>query len=61
MCSDELLRDGERRQAEERLERLLVEGLDSGEPVEMTKQDWDEIRRDALARLQERRSAKPAR
>ena len=32
-----------------RLEMLLQEAEDSGEPTEMTSQDWDEIRREGLA------------
>ena len=55
----ELLRQAQKRQAEERLEQLLLEGLDSGEPVEMTKQDWEDIRNEALARIKQRQSAKP--
>jgi len=34
-----------------RLESLLLKGLQSGEPVEMTKTDWDEIRREAILQL----------
>ncbi len=55
----ELLRQAQRRQAEERLEQLLLEGLESGEPVDMTRQDWENIRSEALARFKERQSAKP--
>jgi antitoxin ParD1/3/4 len=40
-----LLRQELRRQAEERLESLLLEGLDSGPASEMTDADWDEMRR----------------
>jgi hypothetical protein len=32
-------------QAEERLEALLIEGLESGPATEMTDADWDEMRR----------------
>lgn len=35
----------------ERLEILLQEAEDSGPPTEMTAQDWEEIRREGLARL----------
>src|ERR1017187_1548643 len=40
-----------------RLELLLWEGEQSGEPTQMTPQDWDDIEREALAIL---RSKKPA-
>jgi antitoxin ParD1/3/4 len=47
----ELIRDDEKRKAEERLETLLLEGLESGEESELTKQDFEDIRREALAQL----------
>jgi Arc/MetJ-type ribon-helix-helix transcriptional regulator len=40
-----------------RLEMLLQEAEDSGEPLEMTSQDWDEIRREGLALIKARKSA----
>jgi antitoxin ParD1/3/4 len=52
-----LVRDDQKRKAQERLEALLLEGLESGEPTEMTKENWDEIRREAAARLKARSSA----
>src|SRR5690349_14804964 len=39
-----------------RLEMLLAEAAESGEPVEMTESDWDEIRRSGAARIKDRRS-----
>jgi antitoxin ParD1/3/4 len=47
----ELLRLDRKRAAEERLEELLLEGLDSGEPIEVTKEYWEKKRRDLEARL----------
>ena len=47
------IRDDEKRKAEERLERLLLEGLES-EESELSKQDFDDIRREALAQLKRR-------
>jgi antitoxin ParD1/3/4 len=35
-----LVREDQRQTAEKRLESLLLEGLDSGEPVEITDQWW---------------------
>lgn len=49
-----LIREDERRKAEERLERLLLEGL-KGEETEMTREDWNDIRKEALERLKTRK------
>ena len=46
----ELIRDDEKRKAEDRLEALLLEGLESDESP-LTNEDWAAIRRDALARV----------
>jgi antitoxin ParD1/3/4 len=40
----ELIRDDQKRKADERLEALLLEGVASGEPVPMTKKHWEAIR-----------------
>lgn len=47
----ELVREDQKRRAEARLEALLLEGLESGEPTPMTKKDWDAIKKRGLARL----------
>ena len=49
----ELIRDDEKHRAEERLEMLLLEGLDR-EESELTKQDFEDIRKEALAQLKRR-------
>lgn len=49
-----LVRDEQQRQAKARLEALLLEALDSGDPTAMTQEDWDAIRREGLARLRAR-------
>ena len=46
----ELVRADQKRKAEERLEALLLEGLNSGEPVEVTEAFWNEKRRQLLER-----------
>jgi antitoxin ParD1/3/4 len=46
----ELIRADEKRKAEDRLEALLLEGL-NGEETEFTKEDWNAIRKEALARI----------
>lgn len=40
----ELLRDNQKRRAEERLEALLLQGLNSGDPVEITPEFWERKR-----------------
>ena len=46
-----LVREDKKRQAERKLEALLLEGLESGEPKEMTPEDWEDIRNTFRARL----------
>jgi antitoxin ParD1/3/4 len=53
-------RDDEKRKAREKLEALLMEGIQSGPPTEMTRQDWDDIRREALKQFEVRKSRKKA-
>jgi antitoxin ParD1/3/4 len=53
----ELIRDDEKRKAEERLETLLLEGL-SGEESTLTRKDFANIRAEALAQLQARKNRK---
>ena len=47
----ELIRRDQERQAQERLEQLLLEGLESGPASPMTKEDWADIRRQLAERL----------
>ncbi|MEO8096512.1 MAG: type II toxin-antitoxin system ParD family antitoxin [Acidobacteriota bacterium] len=56
----ELIRDDEKRRSQEKLESLLLEGLQSGKPTEMTRQDWSEIRAEALKQFEARRARKRA-
>lgn len=49
-----LVRDDQKRAAEERLETLLLEGLE-GESREMTAEDWKDIRREFRKRVKKRR------
>ena len=46
------------RAAERRLEELLLEGLGSGEPIEVTPEFWEQKRRDLVARVEEMRKKK---
>lgn len=50
----ELIRADEKLKAEEQLEALLLEGLNSEETV-LTAADWKAIRTEALAKVGERR------
>jgi antitoxin ParD1/3/4 len=49
-----LVHEDQRRKAQQRLDALLQEGLDSGPATPMAPQDWDEIRREV-----QRRTAAP--
>ena len=50
----ELIRADEKRKAEEQLEAKLLEGL-SGVESELTPADWSAIRREALAKVEDRK------
>jgi antitoxin ParD1/3/4 len=52
-----LIREDEKRQAEERLETLLLDGL-QGEEAELTREDWSAIRKEARARVAARKKRK---
>jgi antitoxin ParD1/3/4 len=54
----ELIRNDEKRQAQQKLEEMLLEGVRSGEPREMTAQDWADIRKQGLALLQSKSAGK---
>lgn len=53
----ELIREDERRKAEELLEQLLLEGL-QGEETLLTREDWASIRSEARERLSARQKRK---
>jgi len=50
----ELIREDEKRKAEERLEELLLEGL-SGDETKLTRKDFAQIREEALALVRKKR------
>ncbi|HZP83028.1 MAG TPA: type II toxin-antitoxin system ParD family antitoxin [Chthonomonadaceae bacterium] len=39
----ELIREDKKRKAQERLETLLLEGLESGDPIPVTPEFWKEL------------------
>ena len=47
----ELIRIDQKRKVEERIDALLLEGLDSGEPIPVTKEYWEEKKRKLTERL----------
>jgi len=55
----ELIREDRKRRDEERLEHLLLEGLESGAPVEVTPEFWKQLRKDVVARAKELRAKPP--
>ena len=54
----ELIRRDQERQAQERLEGLLLEGIQSGAATPLTKQDWSELRAEVAERLKKRRGSR---
>jgi antitoxin ParD1/3/4 len=49
----ELIRNDQKRKAQEKLESLLVEGLESGESISVTPEFWTNVRADLTGRLKE--------
>jgi antitoxin ParD1/3/4 len=45
-----LLREDQKRQAQERIEALLLEGLESGKPIEINPEYWETKRRQLVER-----------
>ena len=57
----ELIREDEKREAEARLEALLLQAIESGEPSVMTRDDWDDIRKEVKKRAERRNKGKAKR
>jgi antitoxin ParD1/3/4 len=47
----ELIRADQKRRVEERIDALLLEGMDSGEPIPVTQEYWDEKKRKLTERF----------
>ena len=47
----ELLRQDQKQRSEEKLETLLLEGLESGEPIEISPEYWEKKRKRLMERL----------
>jgi antitoxin ParD1/3/4 len=54
----ELIRQDEQREAEARLESMLLQSLESGEPTPMTKEDWEDVRKEVKRRAVQRNKGK---
>ncbi len=52
----ELVRLDQKRKAQERLESMLLEGLNSGAATEMTQQDWEDIRKKVHEKVAKRQN-----
>jgi antitoxin ParD1/3/4 len=55
LCS--VIREVQKRHAKQALEAKLREALESGPAEPMTREDWDELERDARERLHQQRPA----
>jgi len=51
-----LLREAQEREADARLEALLLEGLASGDPISVDDKFWSELRTEAEERVQARKA-----
>ena len=54
----QLIRDDLKRAEEERLQQLLLEGLDSGAGRVFNKDDWNEMRKNLVARVERKKHKK---
>ena len=57
----DLIRQDRKRRANDRLEQLLLEGLDSGEPIPAGNAFWNKLKDDALAQIADRKASQRAR
>ena len=53
----ELIREDQKRHAKAKLDALLLEGLNSGEPIPADAKFWAELKHEALRKLETRRKA----
>lgn len=53
----ELLRQDQHRRAEQKLEALLLEGLNSGDPIKITPEYWESKRKQLVARHTARKTS----
>lgn len=53
-----LIRDDQKRRSDEKLEALLLEGLNSGEPIEITPEFWERKRTQLIERHRKKTRAR---
>ena len=53
----ELIREAQRQKARNKLEQLLLEGLESGDPIPATPEFWEKMRNELIERHQTRTDA----
>jgi antitoxin ParD1/3/4 len=58
VASGKLIREDEKRTAEEKLEALLLKGINSGDPIEITPEYWEVKRQQLIKRHQQRKSVR---
>ena len=51
----ELIRDDQKRRAKEKLDALLLEGLNSGDSIPVDATFWSDLKQEALAKLEARK------
>jgi antitoxin ParD1/3/4 len=51
----ELIREDQKRRAREKLDSLLFEGFNSGDPIPVDAEFWSNLKQEALAKLDARR------
>ena len=51
-----LIREDQKARDKEVLEKMLLEGLNSGEPIEITEEYWDSKKKELLMRHQKKKS-----
>lgn len=56
----ELIRLDRKRKVQEKLETLLLEGLDSGPPIEITPEFWERKCKELMTRLREMKKTREA-
>lgn len=49
----DLVRDAQKRRAQEKLDALILEGLNSGPATPMTREDWDDLRESVRVHVRE--------
>ena len=53
----ELIREDQKRKAKEKLDTLLLEGLNSGDSIPVDDKFWADLKQEALAKLESRKKA----